>query len=80
MGFENRDGVKRLADLMRTFIDQKIYHIQVNVVSSYTLRAARKEPEKYRDLMVKVAGYNSFFTQPGKPLQDSIIAGTAHGL
>lgn len=78
--FENRDGVNRLADMLRTFVDQKIYHIQINVVSSDTLRAAQNEPENYGDLMVKVAGYNAFFTQLSKPVQDSIIARTAHGL
>ncbi len=76
-----KDGdVKRLADLIRTFVDEKIFHMQINVVSSDTLRAAQKEPEEYRDLVVKVAGYNAFFTQLAKPLQDSIIARTEHGL
>ena len=78
--FKNKDGVKRLVDLMRTFVDQKIFHVQINVVSSDTLKAAQKEPEKYRDLTVKVAGYNAFFTQLNKPLQDSIIARTEHGI
>jgi pyruvate-formate lyase len=77
--FEDGD-VSRLADLLRTFVDQKIYHIQINVVSTDTLKAAQEEPEKYRDLMVKVAGYNAFFTHLGKQFQDSIIARTAHGL
>jgi len=78
--FKDEDGFKRMADLMRTFVDQKIFHIQFNVVSSDTLRAAQKEPEKYRDLTVKVAGYNAFFTQLYKELQDTIIARTEHGL
>ena len=76
-----KDGdVMRLVGLIRTFVDQKIYHLQINVVSSDTLKAAQKEPRKYRDLNVKVAGYNAFFTQLGKPLQDSIMARTEHGL
>ena len=76
-----KDGdVSRLNGLIRTFVDEKIYHVQINVVSSDTLRAAQKEPEKYRDLTVKVAGYNAFFTQLGQPLQDSIIARTEYGL
>jgi len=78
--FKSKDGAKRLADLIRAFVDQKIFHLQLNVVSSDTLRAAQKEPEKYRDLMVKVAGYNAYFTQLYKELQDSIIARTEHGL
>ena len=78
--FKDKNGVKRLADLVRTFVDQKICHVQVNVVSSDTLIAAQKEPEKYRDLTVKVAGYNAFFTHLTKELQDSINARTVHGL
>jgi len=73
-------NVHRLADLIRVFVDQKIYHVQINVVSTDTLKAAQKEPEKYRDLMVKVAGYNAFFTQLSKEHQDPIIARTSHGL
>ena len=76
-----RNGnVQKLTHLIRSFVDQKIYHVQINVISSDTLRAAQKEPEKYRDLMVKVAGYNAFFTQLSKQLQDSIIARTEHGV
>jgi len=78
--FENTDGVKRLADLIRTFVDQKVFHLQINVISSDTLRAAQVKPEEYRDLTVKVAGYNAYFTKLGKELQDTIIARTAHGL
>jgi len=78
--FRDEDGLKRMADLMRTFVDQKIFHVQFNVVSSETLRAAQREPEKYRDLTVKVAGYNAFFTLLYEELQDAIIARTEHEL
>jgi len=78
--FKDRDGDKRLADMIRAFIDQKVYHVQINVVSSDVLRSAQKEPEKYRDLVVKVAGYNAFFTRLNKELQDSILARTEHKL
>jgi formate C-acetyltransferase len=77
--FQKADGVKRMADLMRTFVDQKVFHVQFNVVSSEMLREAQQEPEKYRDLMVKVAGWNAYFTQLHKDVQDSIIARTEHG-
>jgi formate C-acetyltransferase len=76
-----REGdMQRMAALVRSFIDQKIFHMQTNVISSETLRAAQKEPEKYRDLVVKVAGYNAFFTQLTDSLQDTIIARTEHKL
>ena len=58
---------------------QKVFHVQINVVSSETLRAAQKEPKKYRDLVVKVAGYNAFFTHLNDELQESIIVRTEHG-
>ena len=78
--FRSKDGIKRVADLVRTFVDQQIFHVQLNVTSSETLRAAQKEPGKYADLMVKVAGYNAYFTHLSVELQDSIIARTEHGL
>ena len=76
--FKDGDGFKRLSDLMRAFIDQKICHVQINVVSSDTLRSAQEDPVEHRDLVVKVAGYNAFFTQLTRDLQDSIIARTEH--
>jgi len=78
--FESDDGIKRLANLIRVFVDQKVDHIQINVVSVETLKAAQKEPEKYKDLVVKVAGYNARFVDLHKLVQDSIIARTEHGL
>lgn len=72
------EGEQRLVDLIRTFIDQRIYHIQINIVSSETLRAAQEEPQKYRELVVKVAGYSAFFTKLNKELQDHLIARTEH--
>ena len=77
--FKNGD-MRRLADLVRTFVDLKIFHMQINVVASDTLKAAQENPDEYNDLVVKVAGYNAFFTKLTRPLQDSIIARTAHGL
>lgn len=78
--FEKEDGFKRLADLIRVFVDQKVDHLQINVVYSDTQRAAQREPDKYKDLTVKVAGYNARFVDLHKDLQDSIIVRTEHGL
>jgi formate C-acetyltransferase len=78
--FEDDYGFKRMADLIRTFVDQRIHHIQFNVVSSDTLRAAQKEPDKYKDLMVRVAGYVARFIELPTNVQDTIIARTVHGL
>jgi formate C-acetyltransferase len=78
--FENDDGFKRLADFIRVFVDERVDHVQINVVSSDTLRAAQQEPEKYKDLTVKVAGYNARFVTLHKELQDTVIARTEHSL
>ena len=48
-------------------------HIQFNVVDRETLLDAQKHPEKYRDLIVRVAGYSAYFVQLTKPIQDEII-------
>ncbi|MHA2195560.1 MAG: glycyl radical protein [Promethearchaeota archaeon] len=78
--FTDDYGFKRMADLIRTFVDQKIHHVQLNIVSSDTLMAAQKEPDKYKDLTVRVAGYVAYFVQLPKQLQDTIIARTEYGL
>jgi pyruvate-formate lyase len=76
--FGTVDGFGRFAALVRVFVDQKVDHVQFNVVSSDTLKAAQKEPEKYLELTVKVAGYNARFVRLYKEIQDSIIAKTEH--
>jgi len=78
--FEAEDGFKRLADLIRVFVDQKVDHLQINVVAKDTLLSAQESPEDHKDLVVKVAGYNARFVDLHKELQDSIIARTEHGL
>jgi len=78
--FEKTDGFRKLADLIRTFVDRKVDHVQINVVSTDVLRAAQREPENHRDLVVKVAGYNARFAELHRALQDSIIARTEHSL
>jgi len=50
-----------------------IQHIQLNGVDNAVLRAAQKAPEKYPDLVVRVAGYSAYFTQLDKGTQDSIV-------
>jgi pyruvate formate-lyase/glycerol dehydratase family glycyl radical enzyme len=77
--FGNDVGVRRLATMIRTFVDLKIHHCQFNLVSSETLREAQRNPGEYQDLTVRVAGYVAYFTRLGKDVQDSIIARTEHG-
>ena len=53
------------------------FHAQFNIVDTETLRAAQKDPEKYRDLVVRVATYSALFTELSRQLQDDIILRSA---
>ena len=77
-----RDQDKRkLISMLRTFFAElKGWHVQYNIVSRETLLAAKAEPEKYRDLVVRIAGYSAFFTTLSPDTQDDIIARTEHSL
>lgn len=78
--FRVKDGLNRFVRFIRAFADQGFYQIQFNIVKTETLRQAQKEPDKYKDLVVKVAGYSAYFTRLMEPLQDGIIARTEHQL
>lgn len=67
---------KKLGDLIRCYFELGGHHIQFNVVDTKTLLAAQKEPELYRDLMVRVAGYSDYFNHLAPSLQEDIITRT----
>jgi len=75
---EGEKGMDGLAHLIRAYFRLGGHHIQFNVISADTLRAAQKEPEKYRNLIVRVAGYSDYFNNLNKTLQDEIISRTEH--
>jgi len=72
------EGTKKLMSLIRTACDLKMWHLQFNIINKDTLVAAQKDPEKYRDLLVRVAGYSAYFVDLTPQLQDEIIARTEH--
>jgi formate C-acetyltransferase len=75
------EGIKKLIDLIITFFrDLKGWHVQFNVVDAQTLREAQKSPEKYRDLIVRVAGYSALFVALDPKTQEDIIRRTEHSL
>jgi len=76
--FKNDDSIARLGQLVRSYFRLDGHHIQFNVVSAETLRDAQKSPEKYRDLIVRVAGYSDYFNDLGEDLQNEIILRTEH--
>lgn len=74
-----REGLEKFVALIRSYFDQKGMHMQFNVVSRETLLDAQKNPEKYKHLVVRVAGYSALFTTLSRSLQDDIIRRTEQG-
>lgn len=74
----DEEGLDGIAHLVRSYFKLDGHHIQINVVSAETLRDAQKHPEKYRDLIVRVAGYSDYFVDVGVDLQNEIIKRTEH--
>jgi trans-4-hydroxy-L-proline dehydratase len=74
----DENGLDNLVSLIRTYFKLDGHHIQFNVVDADTLRAAKKNPENYRNLIVRVAGYSDYFCSLSGALQDEIISRTEH--
>jgi formate C-acetyltransferase len=70
---ESDEGLGKMTALLATYFEMGGMHVQPNVVSDATLRAAQEDPEAYRGLVVKVAGYSAYFTDLGRSIQDDII-------
>ena len=70
---ESEASLKKLGHLVRSYFKMDGHHIQFNVVTANTLKKAQKNPEKYRDLIVRVAGYSDYFVDLGIELQNEII-------
>ncbi len=72
------EGTSKLVSFIRTFCDLKLWHVQFNIINKETLLSAQQEPEKYRGLLVRVAGYSAYFVDLSPDLQNDIIARTEH--
>jgi formate C-acetyltransferase len=72
------DGVGKLEQMTQAYFDNGGAELQFNIVSTDTMRAAQKEPEKYRDLVVRIAGYSAYFTELPERLQADLIARDEH--
>lgn len=73
---EGDKGLQTFAALVRSYFDHKGMHVQFNVIDKETLLAAQRDPDSYRDLVVRVAGYSAQFTVLAKEVQDDIISRT----
>ena len=77
---ESEEGLRRMVALLKGFRNLKLWHVQFNTVSTEALLDAQRNPEKYRDLVVRVAGYSALFVTLDKATQDDIIRRTSHEL
>lgn len=73
---EGEKGLDIIETVFRTHFNEGGYHIQINVLDNETLLAAQKEPEEYRNIVVRVAGYSAYFVELSKEIQDNIIQRT----
>ena len=72
------EGTRKMISFIRTFCDLKLWHVQFNVINRETLLAAQKDPEKYRNLIVRIAGYSAYFVDLSPDLQNDLILRTVH--
>lgn len=74
--FNTENGITQLMAVLKSMCSLGVYHVQFNVIDQDTLLKAQREPEKYKGLLVRVAGYTAYFTELGKDVQDEIIGRT----
>ena len=75
------NGITQMMALLKSMCSLGVYHVQFNVIDQEKLLRAQKNPEEYRGLLVRVAGYTAFFVELGKDVQDEIIGRTIqHGI
>jgi pyruvate-formate lyase len=77
--FDSSHSRQIFTSLLRSFAMLPVHHVQFNVVTNEELKKAKADPESYRDLTIRVAGYTAYFTELAGDLQDEIIERTAHG-
>ncbi len=78
--FDNPEGVEKLAQLVRMFVQLGGHQVQLNTVDAGVLRDAQKNPEKYPQLVVRIWGWSAYFVELDKAYQDHVIARTEYAL
>ena len=77
---QGKAGRARISSFLKTFLDLDVFHVQFNVVSHEVLRCAQANPEDYKSLLVRVAGYSAYFVELSKEIQEDILSRTSHEL
>lgn len=72
------EGSRKLMDLTRAYMRKGGFHIQYNIIDSRILKKAQANPENYRTLLIRVAGFTQYWVEIGKPIQDEVIARTEY--
>jgi len=72
------EGTEKLVSYIKTWCDLKLWHLQFNTINKSTLLAAKANPDNYRGLTVRIAGYSAFFADLSPDMQDDLIARTEH--
>jgi len=74
------ESQRKFLQIIKTYFDLGGHHVQFNIVDAETLLQAQKEPDRHRDLIVRVAGYSAYFTELSPKVQNEIITRTSHSL
>ena len=77
--FENQCQREKMREVIKTYFEKGGHEMQINVVNKDTLINAQKNPEEYRNLLVRVSGFSTYFVELSKTTQDEIIARTELG-
>ena len=74
--FKDMEGRRKFLSMLKTYFDLGGYHVQFNCISTKTLKEAQLHPEKYSDLVIRVAGFSAYFVGLDREVQDEIISRT----
>jgi len=75
---ETENGIVQLMALLKSMCSLGVFHAQFNVIDRETLIKAQENPDHYKGLLIRVAGYTAYFTELGRDVQDEIIGRTVH--
>jgi len=74
---DSENGISQLMSLLKSMCSLGVFHVQFNVIDRETLIKAQENPEQYKGLLIRVAGYTAYFAELGKDVQDEIIGRTS---
>ena len=76
--FSDDEAITKVAALVKSYIDLGGHQLQLNAVNADRMRAAQKDPDSYKNLVVRIWGWSAYFVELDKPYQDHVIARTEY--